>query len=168
MVREFEDYLIDLEAAGFRTAARRLRKVSGPEVEALRKERKIPESLKEGPIVYQHSDFSHDANERIVILNGRQICLNPQENALLCLLEQRPNKICPYDYLLKELWGPDYKDLNYDTKHLGSLACQLRSKIEPEKCKRGGRYNSNFKYVVTDPGIGLTLKDPSKLPPENQ
>ncbi len=173
MAKEFDDYLLDLEAAGFRVAARRLRKINDPVVEDLQREGELPESLKEMPIVYEHADFSHSIRDAIVKMNGQEIQLNPKENILLRLLEQRPNKTCPFDYLLMKIWGPDYVNLGYGSGHLRGLAYQLRGKIEPEKRKGGGRYNSSYKYIVTEPGTGCVLtgyvlKDPSKPLPEGQ
>jgi two-component system KDP operon response regulator KdpE len=91
-----------------------------------------------------------DVPERLVTRSGERIKLTPHEFDLLRVLAQNRGKLLTHRMLLREVWGPAYQ---VESHYLHVYVSHLRSKIEPDP--------SRPRYVLTEPGAGYRLVDPS-------
>jgi two-component system, OmpR family, KDP operon response regulator KdpE len=90
-----------------------------------------------------------DLPERIVTRDGERVRLSPHEFDLLRVLAQNQGKLLTHRTLLREVWGPAYqREANY----LHVYVSHLRRKI-------GSR------YLITEPGAGYRLVDPTLSAP---
>jgi two-component system KDP operon response regulator KdpE len=76
--------------------------------------------------------------------------LTPIEWDLLRVLAQNRGKLVTQRQLLHEVWGPGYEDEGH---YLRVHIAHIRAKIEPDP--------SRPRYVVTEPGVGYRLREPS-------
>jgi two-component system response regulator VicR len=90
-----------------------------------------------------------DFDAQQVTVGGKQAELTRTEYRLICLLARNPGRLMTADYLLTEVWGPEYSG---DSHVLSVAVARLRKKI--------GDDSRNPKYVVTRPGVGYMLKKP--------
>ncbi|MEA2844098.1 MAG: two-component system, OmpR family, operon response regulator KdpE [Actinomycetota bacterium] len=83
----------------------------------------------------------------------RHVDLTPKEFAFLALLARWPGRVLTHRTILQEVWGPEY---GTETQYLRVYASQLRKKLEddPERPR-----------LVTEPGVGYRLLDPSDPSP---
>jgi two-component system response regulator RegX3 len=70
-----------------------------------------------------------DSERHEVTISGTPISMTPKEFALLELLMERKGKLVTRDYLIEEVWGPDYVG---DTKTLDVHIRRLREKVEDD------------------------------------
>ena len=73
-----------------------------------------------------------DSDKREVIVDGKRIDLSPIEYRLLCVLVRHRGRTLPHEYLLREVWGPDYVD---EIESLRLYISYLRHKIEKDPSK---------------------------------
>ena len=73
-----------------------------------------------------------DSDKREVIVDGKRIDLSPIEYRLLCVLMRHMGRTLPHEYLLREVWGPDYVDR---MDYLRLYVSYLRRKIEKDPSK---------------------------------
>jgi len=92
-----------------------------------------------------------DVPERVVSRAGERIKLTPHEFDLLRVLAQSRGKLLTHRMLLREVWGPSYQA---EAHYLHVYVSHLRSKIEPDP--------SRPRYILTEPGAGYRLVDPSE------
>ena len=85
-------------------------------------------------------------DKRKVTLRGEPVHLTPIEFKLLNILVQYSGKVLTSNYLLTEVWGPDYE---FESQILRTHISRLRGKIEDT-----GR---NPKLILTEPAVGYSL-----------
>jgi two-component system KDP operon response regulator KdpE len=90
-----------------------------------------------------------DIAQHRVTMAGTQVELTPKEFAFLVALGRHPGRVITHRALLGDVWGPGYGG---ETQYLRVYASQLRKKLrdDPER-----------PYIVTEPGVGYRLVDPS-------
>jgi two-component system response regulator RegX3 len=84
-----------------------------------------------------------DPDRHEVTVSGTPVSMTPKEFAILELLMERKGKLLTRDYLIEEVWGPDYVG---DTKTLDVHIRRLRAKLEDEP--------KNPKTILTVRGLG--------------
>jgi two-component system, OmpR family, KDP operon response regulator KdpE len=82
----------------------------------------------------------------------RHVELTPKEFAFLALLARWPGRVLTHRAILQEVWGPEY---GTETQYLRVYASQLRKKLDDDP---------EHPRLVTEPGVGYRLVDPSELP----
>jgi two-component system, OmpR family, KDP operon response regulator KdpE len=88
-------------------------------------------------------DFEIDLARRAVTRDDETVHLTKTELALLECLVRNPGKLLTQEYLLREVWGPQYgTEANYLRVYVG----QLRKKL--------GDDAANPRLILTEPGIG--------------
>jgi two-component system KDP operon response regulator KdpE len=92
-----------------------------------------------------------DVPERSVTVSGRRVKLTPHEFDLLRVLAQNEGKLLTHRMLLREVWGPAYQQ---EAHYVHVYVSHLRAKIEPDPARP--------RYVLTEPGAGYRLVDPSE------
>jgi two-component system, OmpR family, KDP operon response regulator KdpE len=97
--------------------------------------------------IFKVGDMAVDLVRRIVRVRNEEVKLSPKEYDLLRLFVQHAGKVLTYNFLLKELWGP-----NADSQYVRVYVRQLRNKIEarPEFPE----------FIQTETGIGYRLRMP--------
>jgi two-component system, OmpR family, KDP operon response regulator KdpE len=100
--------------------------------------------------VIQIGDLTVDVAERLVTMNGDRVKLSPHEFDLLRVLAQNQGKLLTHRALLREVWGPAYQ---VEAHYLHVYVSHLRKKIEPDP--------ASPRYLLTEPGAGYRLVDPS-------
>ena len=88
-----------------------------------------------------------DLVKRQVFVEDEEIHLTPIQYRLLSVLIKNAGKVLTHHYLLKEVWGPSYKD---NSHYLRIYMSQLRQKLEAEPAQP--------QYLLTESGIGYRLK----------
>jgi two-component system KDP operon response regulator KdpE len=91
-----------------------------------------------------------DLEKRSVSMAGRPVQLTPHEFELLRVLARNEGKLLTHAALLREVWGRAYAD---ESHYLHVYVSQLRRKIEPDPTRP--------RYILTEPGAGYRLVDPS-------
>jgi two-component system KDP operon response regulator KdpE len=109
--------------------------------------RRPPEQVK--PVI-EIGDLRIDVPERVVTIRGERIRLSPHEFDLLRVLAQNQGKLLTHRALLREVWGPSYQ---VEAHYLHVYVSHLRRKVEPDP--------SSPRYLLTEPGAGYRLVDPS-------
>jgi two-component system, OmpR family, KDP operon response regulator KdpE len=103
-----------------------------------------------GEPVLDVADLRIDLAGHTVTSGGSEVHLTPIEFDLLRVLAQNRDKLVTHRQLLHEVWGPGYEDeLHYLRVHVA----HIRAKIE--------RDPSRPRYLITEPGVGYRLREPS-------
>jgi two-component system KDP operon response regulator KdpE len=95
-------------------------------------------------------DLVVDLEKRDVTMAGERVSLTPNEFDMLALFAQNEGKLLTHRAILKAVWGPAYSD---ESHYLHVYVSQLRRKIEPDPARP--------RYLLTEPGAGYRLVDPS-------
>jgi two-component system KDP operon response regulator KdpE len=95
-------------------------------------------------------DLVIDLADRRVLRDGSEVHLTPIEFELVRALAQHHGKLVTHRQLLREVWGPEYGS---ETHYLRVHVAHIRSKLEEDP--------SRPRYLVTEPGVGYRLRDPS-------
>ncbi len=103
--------------------------------------------------VLEIGELRIDVAERVVTASGKRVKLSPHEFDLLRVLAQNRGKLLTHRTLLREVWGPAYQ---VEAHYLHVYVSHLRRKIEPDP--------SSPRYLLTEPGAGYRLVDPSSPP----
>jgi DNA-binding response OmpR family regulator len=98
---------------------------------------------------FQAGDLLVDLARRRVFVGGQEVHLTPIEYRLICELAVNAGRILVPDYLLSQVWGPQYEG---DTHLLWQAIHRLRQKIE--------RDPENPELIKTRSGIGYILEVP--------
>jgi len=93
----------------------------------------------------KNGDLSIYADERMVMLDGKEIHLTPKEFELLFLLASNLEQVFPRDTLLEKIWGYDYYG---DTRTVDMHVQRIRRKIDTQ----------GNKYIQTVFGIGYKMR----------
>jgi two-component system, OmpR family, KDP operon response regulator KdpE len=91
-----------------------------------------------------------DLDRRTVEFAGEPVHLTPHEFAILRLLAINEGRLLTHKTILHEVWGPAY---NQESNYLHVYVSQLRRKLEPDPARP--------RYLLTEPGAGYRLVDPS-------
>jgi two-component system KDP operon response regulator KdpE len=91
-----------------------------------------------------------DLEKRLVTMNGMTVSLTPIEYDLLRLLARNEGKLMTHPTILREIWGPAYRQ---ESNYLHVYVSHLRRKIEPDPARP--------RYILTQPGVGYRLVDPA-------
>ena len=96
-----------------------------------------------GPSIVVSGDLEIDVVRHVVRLGGVEIALTPKERGLLETLATRPGQLLTHEFLLREVWGPEY---GVEKGSLRPFVGQLRNKL--------GDDAGVPRYVATEPGVG--------------
>lgn len=96
-----------------------------------------------------------DLEKQVVQRDGEPVQLTPHEFGLLRLFARNEGKLLTHRALLREVWGPAYQT---ESHYLHVYVSQLRRKIEDDPARP--------RYLLTEPGAGYRLVDPTSAPPE--
>jgi two-component system, OmpR family, KDP operon response regulator KdpE len=99
--------------------------------------------------VIEIGELRIDLEGRNVTMAGRETALTPTEYDLLRLLAQNEGKLMTHPAILREVWGPAYRE---ESNYLHVYVSQLRRKIEPDPARP--------RYLLTVPGVGYRLVAP--------
>ena len=88
-----------------------------------------------------------DLLKRQVVVGDREVHLTPIQYRLLSVLIKNAGKVLTHQHLLKEVWGPSYKD---NSHYLRIYMSQLRQKLETDPTQP--------QYLLTESGVGYRLK----------
>jgi two-component system KDP operon response regulator KdpE len=95
-------------------------------------------------------DLVVDLTKRSIGVGGKPVHLTPHQFDLLRVLALNKGKLMTHRMLLQDVWGPGYGS---ESNLLHVNVSQLRRKIEPDR--------ANPRYLLTEPGVGYRLVDPS-------
>lgn len=95
---------------------------------------------------FQWNHLVVNFDKRKVTLRGEAVHLTPIEFKLLNILVRHSGKVLTSNYLLTEVWGPDYE---FESQILRTHISRLRHKIEDP--------NRNPELILTEPGVGYSL-----------
>ena len=88
-----------------------------------------------------------DLLKRQVFVDDREVHLTPIQYRLLAVLIKNAGKVLTHQYLLKEVWGPSYRE---NSHYLRIYMSQLRQKLETDPAQP--------QYLLTESGVGYRLK----------
>ena len=94
-------------------------------------------------------DLEIDLGHHRVTLRGAPVELTPKEFLYLAALARHPGRVITHRMLLTEVWGAEYSD---ELQYLRVYASHLRKKLGDDPA---------HPYLVTEPGVGYRLVDPS-------
>jgi len=97
--------------------------------------------------VFTSGALKVDLLKRQVMVDDREVHLTPIQYRLLSVLIKNAGKVLTHQYLLKEVWGPSYKD---NSHYLRIYMSQLRQKLETDPTQP--------QYLLTESGVGYRLK----------
>jgi two-component system KDP operon response regulator KdpE len=92
-----------------------------------------------------------DLDKRLVTMEGRAVSLTPIEYDLLRLLAENEGKLMTHPTILREIWGPAYRE---ESNYLHVYVSHLRRKIEPDPARP--------RYILNQPGVGYRLVNPAE------
>jgi two-component system KDP operon response regulator KdpE len=104
-----------------------------------------------GRPVIEISDLRIDLEKRAVTMGGELVSLTPIEYDLLRLLAENEGKLLTHPTILREIWGPAYRE---ESNYLHVYVSHLRRKIEPDPARP--------RYILTQAGVGYRLVDPAQ------
>lgn len=96
--------------------------------------------------VFKASGLTIDYIRHKVTVDGEEIHLTQKEFRIISVLAKYSGRVLTYDYLMKNLWGPEY---NNDTQTLRVYMAHIRRKIEKNP--------ATPKYIMTEVGIGYRM-----------
>jgi len=88
-----------------------------------------------------------DLLKRQVFVGEAEVHLTPIQYRLLCLMIKNAGKVLTHQFIMKEVWGPSYRD---NSHYLRIYMSQLRQKLETAPTQP--------QYLLTESGIGYRLK----------
>jgi len=105
-----------------------------------------------GEAVIEVGELRIDLAKRLVTFAGRTVSLTPTEYDLLRLLARNQGKLLTHPAILREVWGPAYRE---ESNYLHVYVSQLRRKLEPDPTRP--------RYLLTQAGVGYRLVDPTAV-----
>ena len=112
---------------------------------AMRHSVSSPEQDQSG--VFTTGALKVDLLKRQVVVGDREVHLTPIQYRLLSVLIKNAGKVLTHQYLLKEVWGPSYRE---NSHYLRIYMSQLRQKLETDPTQP--------QYLLTESGVGYRLK----------
>jgi two-component system KDP operon response regulator KdpE len=101
--------------------------------------------------VIEIDDLRIDLDKRLATMQGRPVSLTPIEYDLLRLLALNEGKLMTHPTILREVWGPAYRE---ESNYLHVYVSHLRRKIEPDPARP--------RYILNQPGVGYRLVNPTE------
>lgn len=95
---------------------------------------------------FKAGEFVIDYDKYRVYIGGKDANLTQNEFKLVALLGRYAGKVLTYDFIIKELWGPNAKD---DNQILRVNMANIRRKIENNPAEP--------KYIFTEVGVGYRM-----------
>ena len=114
-------------------------------VRAVLSRARFNQKLERPPMVL--GELRIDFSNRSVTMVDRDVALTHTEYRVLCLLARNAGRMITKDYILTEVWGPEYRG---DDHVLQVTVARLRRKI--------GDYQRNPRYIVTKMGVGYMFR----------
>jgi DNA-binding response OmpR family regulator len=114
-------------------------------VRAVLSRARFNQKLERPPMVL--GELRIDLSNRSVTMVDRDVPLTHTEYRVLCLLARNAGRMITKDYILTEVWGPEYRG---DDHVLQVTVARLRRKI--------GDYQRNPRYIVTKMGVGYMFR----------
>lgn len=97
--------------------------------------------------IFSSGELKVDLAKRQIMVGEKEVHLTPIQYRLLLVLIKNAGKVLTHQYLLKEVWGPSYRD---NSHYLRIYMSQLRHKLETDPTLP--------QYLLTESGIGYRLK----------
>lgn len=97
---------------------------------------------------FKIGDLTVDFKKKRVLINGEDVHLTQNEYKIVALLSHNAGKILTYDYLIKNIWGPN---LQSDNQILRVNMANIRRKIE--------KNTASPEYIITEIGIGYRMNE---------
>ena len=106
-----------------------------------------PEGMQTG--TFRSGDLVIDYDKHRVYVGEQDAGLTQNEYKIVSLLGKYAGKVLTYDFLIKEIWGPNMKN---DNRILRVNMANIRRKIEHNPAQP--------QYVFTEVGVGYRIVDP--------
>ena len=90
-----------------------------------------------------------DYDKHRVFIDGKDAGLTQNEYKIVSLLGKFSGKVLTYDYIIKEIWGPNMKN---DNRILRVNMANIRRKIEKNPAEP--------EYIFTEVGVGYRIVEP--------
>ena len=87
-----------------------------------------------------------DYDKHRVFVEGKDANLTQNEFKIVALLGKYAGRVMTYDYIMKEIWGPNMKN---DNQILRVNMANIRRKIEKNPAQP--------KYIFTEAGVGYRM-----------
>ncbi|NOT10370.1 MAG: response regulator [Methylococcaceae bacterium] len=97
--------------------------------------------------IFTTGSLKIDLLKRQVVVGDSEVHLTPIQYRLLSVLIKNAGKVLTHQYILKEVWGPSYRD---NSHYLRIYMSQLRQKLETDPTQP--------QYLLTESGVGYRLK----------
>lgn len=97
--------------------------------------------------IFETANLRMDLLNRVVTIDGNEVHLTPIQYRLLGVLVKHAGKVLTHQQILKEVWGPSYKE---NAHYLRIYMSQLRQKLEADPTRP--------KFLLTESGVGYRLK----------
>ena len=97
--------------------------------------------------IFITGNLKFDAVNRVVCVDNQEVHLTPIQYRLLMVLVKNAGKVLTHQQILKEVWGPSFKE---NAHYLRIYMSQLRQKLEADPAQP--------KLLLTESGIGYRLK----------
>jgi two-component system, OmpR family, KDP operon response regulator KdpE len=97
--------------------------------------------------VFTTGALKADLLKRQVFIDEKEVHLTPIQYRLLSVLIKNAGKVLTHQFLLKEVWGPAYRE---NSHYLRIYMSQLRQKLETDPAQP--------QYFLTESGVGYRLK----------
>ena len=91
-----------------------------------------------------------DYDKHRVFIDGKDAGLTQNEYKIVSLLGKFSGKVLTYDYIIKEIWGPNMKN---DNRILRVNMANIRRKIEKNPAEP--------EYIFTEVGVGYRIVEPT-------
>lgn len=99
--------------------------------------------------VFKSSGLTIDYDKHRVFIDGVDAGLTQNEYKIVSLLGKYAGKVMTYDYIIKEIWGPNMKN---DNRILRVNMANIRRKIEKNPAEP--------QYIFTEVGVGYRIVEP--------
>lgn len=97
--------------------------------------------------IFNIGELTVDLVKRQIKVGAEEVHLTPIQYRLLTVLIKNAGKVLTHQYLLKEVWGPSYRE---NSHYLRIYMSQLRQKLEVDPTQP--------QYLLTESGVGYRLK----------
>ena len=105
-----------------------------------------PDGMQTG--IFRSKDLVIDYDKHRVFVGGQDANLTQNEYKLVSLLGRYAGKVLTYDFIIKEIWGPNMKT---DNRILRVNMANIRRKIEKNPAQP--------QYIFTEVGVGYRIVD---------
>ena len=99
--------------------------------------------------VFKAGGLTIDYDKHRVFIDGVDAGLTQNEYKIVSLLGKYAGKVMTYDYIIKEIWGPNMKN---DNRILRVNMANIRRKIEKNPAEP--------QYIFTEVGVGYRIVEP--------